>query len=96
METLQTHGGVGPERDTRSVLGVGGVPRFLEARWRLRDGLHRLRSRVGHPDDRGVSLLLQLVGGLGGGAGVDDDPGGVVVGRVDRKGLLRLHDVRLR
>jgi len=44
------------------------------------------RSRIRHADDRGVPLLLQLVGWLCRCARVDDDPAGVVVGRVNGEG----------
>ncbi len=42
-------------------------------------------SRIGHTDDRGMTLLLQLIRGLCRGARIDDDPAGVVVRRVDRE-----------
>ena len=78
------------------MVGGGGVPLRprLEALDRLRhDGLlDRVGARVGDADHRGVPLLLQLVGGLGRGGRVDDDPAGVVVGRVDREGFLRRRD----
>lgn len=106
VETLQAHGGVRSEGQAGPVVGGGGVPQPVdggggvplpvEALNRVRDdGLDRLRARVGDPDDRGVALLLELVGGLGEGGGVDDDPAGVVVGRVDCEGFPRRHIVAL-
>ena len=94
MEALEPHGGVGPHGEAGApVHDAGGVPgRPLEARGRgFRHALHRLRARVGDPDNRGVPLLLQLVGRLGGGAGVNNDTRRVVVRRVDGERFVRMY-----
>jgi hypothetical protein len=78
-----------------SITG-GGHATSLEAlqnSWCGRRGLLLLdllvevvaRPRIGHTDDRGMTLLLQLIRRLRRGAGVDHYPTGVVVRRVDRE-----------
>lgn len=76
-------------RTRRVSLSMEALSRF---RSRLLDGF---RSRIGNTDHGGVTLLFQLVCGLGGGPGGDHYPRGFVVRRVDER-FVHLEGVRLR
>jgi hypothetical protein len=99
LEAVEAHGGVrraAPGRQAGPVVrSARRVPigrcRRLTTGQALRTVPPWLRAGIRHADDGGVSDLLQLVGRLRRRLGRDDDAGGVVVGRVDREGLVGDH-----
>ena len=77
------------------MLHTWRVSLSMEALSRFRGGLDNLRTGIGNSDHGGVTLLFQLVGGLGGRPGSDHHPRGFIVGRVD-EGLVHLEGIGLR
>jgi hypothetical protein len=100
LEAVEAHGGVrraAPGRQAGPVVrSARRVPVGRRRRLTTGQALRtvpptRLRAGIRHADDGGVSDLLQLVGRLRRRLRRDDDAGGVVVGRVDREGLVGDH-----